>query len=63
LTLLLFLALIWVVQQIILDSLQVIDKYGNAYGAGTVYAANFPYTAGAFDVSFNGGSGVRWGIC
>ncbi len=34
------------------------DKYGNAYGAGTVYAANFPYTAGAFDVSFNGGSGV-----
>jgi gliding motility-associated-like protein len=34
------------------------DKYGNAYGAGTVYAANFPYTAGAFDVSFNGGSGA-----
>lgn len=32
------------------------DKYRNAYGAGTVYAANFPYTAGAFDVSFNGGS-------
>ncbi|MCF8255675.1 MAG: hypothetical protein K9J84_13950, partial [Bacteroidia bacterium] len=32
------------------------DNLGNAYGAGTVYAANFPYTAGAFDVSFNGGS-------
>jgi len=30
------------------------DAAGNAYGAGTVYAANFPVTAGAFDVSYSG---------
>lgn len=35
------------------------DKYGNAYGAGTVYAANFPFTTGAYDVTFNGGSGFN----
>jgi gliding motility-associated-like protein len=33
------------------------DKLGNAYGAGTVYAANFPATTGAYDISFNGGNG------
>ena len=33
------------------------DKSGNAYGTGTVYAANFPSTTGAFDVTFNGGNG------
>lgn len=33
------------------------DVNGNALGAGTVYAANFPTTTGAFDVSFAGGSG------
>ncbi|MFY8191095.1 MAG: hypothetical protein ACOVK9_09030, partial [Bacteroidia bacterium] len=32
------------------------DRFGNAYGAGTVYAANFPFTAGAYDISFNGGN-------
>lgn len=32
------------------------DRFGNAYGAGTVYAANFPTTTGAYDVSFAGGS-------
>jgi gliding motility-associated-like protein len=32
------------------------DRFGNAYGAGTVYAANFPSTTGAFDVTFNGGN-------
>lgn len=33
------------------------DKDGNAYGAGTVYAANFPITTGAYDITFGGGSG------
>jgi len=32
------------------------DRFGNAYGAGTVYAANFPFTTGAYDISFNGGN-------
>lgn len=32
------------------------DSDGNAYGAGTVYAANFVATTGAYDISFNGGS-------
>jgi gliding motility-associated-like protein len=32
------------------------DLNGNALGAGTVYAANFPTTTGAFDVSYAGGS-------
>ncbi|OYU96147.1 MAG: hypothetical protein CFE21_06970 [Bacteroidetes bacterium B1(2017)] len=35
------------------------DTSGNAYGAGTVYAANFPFTTGAYDVSFNGGSAAN----
>lgn len=35
------------------------DDQGNAYGAGTVYAANFPYTAGAYDVTFAGGSSAN----
>ena len=34
------------------------DLNGNALGAGTVYAANFPFTAGAFDVTFADGSGA-----
>lgn len=32
------------------------DSLGNAYGAGTVYASNFVATAGAFDVTYNGGN-------
>lgn len=32
------------------------EKGGNAYAAGTVYAANFPVTLGAYDVTFNGGN-------
>ncbi len=35
------------------------DNAGNAYGAGTVYAANFPVTAGAYDVSFAGGNSAN----
>ncbi len=35
------------------------DNAGNAYGAGTVYAANFPVTAGAYDVSFGGGNAAN----
>lgn len=35
------------------------DNLGNAYGAGTVYAANFPFTTGAYDISFNGGSSAN----
>jgi gliding motility-associated-like protein len=30
------------------------DSLGNLYGAGTVFGANFPFTVGSFDVSFNG---------
>jgi gliding motility-associated-like protein len=33
------------------------DDDGNAYGAGTVYAANFVATAGAYDITYNGGNG------
>jgi len=32
------------------------DLNGNAYGAGTVYAANFPTLAGAYDITFAGGN-------
>lgn len=32
------------------------DQYGNAYGAGTVYASNFPVTAGAYDLIYAGGT-------
>ncbi len=32
------------------------DGNGNALGAGTVYAANFPITTGAYDVSFANGN-------
>ncbi|MFY8021995.1 MAG: hypothetical protein ACOVP1_12385, partial [Bacteroidia bacterium] len=32
------------------------DQNGNAYGAGCVYAANFPVTAGAYDLTYAGGS-------
>jgi len=35
------------------------DKQGNAYGAGTVYAQNFPVTTGAFDVVFKSGSSTN----
>ena len=35
------------------------DANGNAYGAGTVYAANFPVTTGAYDIVFAGGSSVN----
>lgn len=33
------------------------DAYGNAYGAGTVYEANFPITTGAYDIYYGGGNG------
>ncbi len=35
------------------------DAAGNAFGAGTVYAANFPTTTGAYDLTFAGGSGLN----
>jgi gliding motility-associated-like protein len=34
------------------------DNNGNAYGAGTVYASNFPATAGAYDLTYAGGQNI-----
>lgn len=36
------------------------ENGGKAYAAGTVYAANFPVTAGAYDVTFAGGSSANF---
>ena len=43
------------------DASIAIDANANAYISGNTTSADFPTTAGAFDVSYNGAGGKNWG--